>query len=111
MRKRAAHLKNYTIVMGLFIASVILGIMIFFGCVQSSVGENSRQTMMHNVSRQSEHLRTILNIHYQYLNGLAKEMGQDEELITQEHLDKMINIYESRGSFFRDQSGYAGNHP
>ena len=50
MKRKAAHLKSYTIVMGLFVSSVILGIMIFFGCIQSSIGRNSRQAMMNNVS-------------------------------------------------------------
>ena len=72
MKRKAAHLKSYTIVMGLFVSSVILGIMIFFGCIQSSIGRNSRQAMMNNVSRQSEHLRTILSIHYQYLNEISR---------------------------------------
>ena len=93
VRKRAAHLKNYMIVMGLFIASVILGIMIFFGCVQSSVGENSRQTMMHNVSRQSEYLRTILDIHYQYLNGIAEEMAKEEDLFSESNLNTLVTIH------------------
>lgn len=30
MKRKAAHLKSYTIVMGLFVSSVILGIMYFF---------------------------------------------------------------------------------
>lgn len=93
VRKRAAHLKNYMIVMGLFISSVILGIMIFFGCVQSSVGENSRQTMMHNVSRQSEYLRTILDIHYQYLNGIAEEMAKEEDLFSESNLNTLVTIH------------------
>lgn len=79
--------------MGLFISSVILGIMIFFGCVQSSVGRNSRQTMMNNVSRQSEHLRTILGIHYQYLNEIAEEMAKEEDLFSEINLDTLVTIH------------------
>lgn len=95
MRKKTSQLKNYIVATGVFIIAVVIGILVFFAGVQHSVEKNSQRTMMNNVKRQSEHLRSILAIHYQYLNGLAKEMGQDEELITQEHLDKLINIYES----------------
>lgn len=95
MRKKTSQLKNYIVATGVFIIAVVIGILAFFAGVQYSVEKNSQKTMMNNVKRQSEHLRSILAIHYQYLNGLAKEMGQDEELITQEHLDKLINIYES----------------
>ena len=87
MKRRTVHFKNYTIIMGFFILSVVLGLMIFFGCVQSSVGKNSRQTMMNNVSRQSEHLRTILNIHYQYLNEIAEEMAKEDELFSEINLE------------------------
>ena len=82
MKRKAAHLKSYTIVMGLFVSSVILGIMLFFCCMQSSIGRNSRQAMMNNVSHQSEHLRTILSIHYQYLNEIAEEMAKEEDLLS-----------------------------
>ena len=83
----------YTIVMGLFISAVILGIMLFFGCIQSSIERNSRQTMMNNVSRQSEHLRTILSIHYQYLNEIAEEMAKEEDLLSEANLDSLVTIH------------------
>ena len=93
MKKKTTYYKHYTMVMGLFILSMILGIMIFFGYVQSSVRKNSRQTMMNNVSRQSQHLRTILSIHYQYLNEIAEEMAKEEELFSQINLDTLVTIH------------------
>ena len=93
MKKKTNYYKHYTMVTGLFILSMILGIMIFFGYVQSSVRKNSRQTMMNNVSRQSQHLRTILSIHYQYLNEIAEEMAKEEELFSQINLDTLVTIH------------------
>lgn len=93
MKRKAAHLKSYTIVMGLFVSSVILGIMLFFCCMQSSIGRNSRQAMMNNVSRQSEYLRTILSIHYQYLNEIAEEMAKEEDLLSEANLDSLVTIH------------------
>ena len=93
MKKKTTYYKHYTMVTGLFILSMILGIMIFFGYVQSSVRKNSRQTMMNNVSRQSQHLRTILSIHYQYLNEIAEEMAKEEELFSQINLDTLVTIH------------------
>lgn len=92
MKKRTLRLNSYFTAMGLFIASVVLAILLFFGCVQASVGKNSRQTMMNNVSRQSEHLRMILNIHYQYLNAIAEEMSKEEELLSQMNLEMLVTI-------------------
>lgn len=56
---------------GVFILAVIAGILIFFECVQRAVQVNSQNTLKINVQRQSEHLRTILDINYQYLNCLC----------------------------------------
>ena len=49
---------------------------------------------MTDVSRQSEHLRTMLDIHYQYLNEIASEMGKSEGLFSQENKDRLVSVYE-----------------
>ena len=51
----------------------MIGISIFFNVVQSSVEKNSSETLITNVTQQSEHLNTILNINYSYLNVLDSE--------------------------------------
>ena len=43
--------------------------------------------MRNNVVRQSEHLRTILDIQYDYLNGLAEEIGKTDHLLEKENMD------------------------
>ena len=48
---------------------------------------------MNNVSRQSEHLRTILSIHYQYLNEIAEEMAKEEDLLSEANLDSLVTIH------------------
>ena len=67
MKKNHFELKNYVMATGVFILAVIAGILIFFECVQRAVQVNSQNTLKINVQRQSEHLRTILDINYQYL--------------------------------------------
>ena len=42
---------------------------------------------MNNVSRQSVHLRTILNIQYAYLNGFAEEIGKSDQLLDQKNIN------------------------
>lgn len=58
----------------------MIGISIFFNVVQSSVEKNSSETLITNVTQQSEHLNTILNINYSYLNVLAQELSKSEDL-------------------------------
>ena len=60
--------KNYIYAITIFIITLVIGISIFFNVVQASVEKNSRETLITNVTRQSEHLSTILNINYSYLN-------------------------------------------
>lgn len=82
---------------GVFILAVIAGILIFFECVQRAVQVNSQNTLKINVQRQSEHLRTILDINYQYLNEIASAMGRSEELFSEENKERLISIYEKTG--------------
>ena len=95
MKRKTSQVKTYIRAMAIFIIAVVIGILCFFTGVQHSVEKNSQTTMMNNVMRQSEHLRTILNIHYQYLNELADEMGQADELVCEKNLDQLIGICES----------------
>lgn len=76
MKKKISPVKTYIKAMAVFIIAVIIGILLFFAGVQRSVEKNSQRTMMNNVTRQSEHLRTILSIHYEYLNELANQMDR-----------------------------------
>ena len=94
MKKNHFELKNYVMATGVFILAVIAGILIFFECVQRAVQVNSQNTLKINVQRQSEHLRTILDINYQYLNEIASAMGKSEELFSEENKEQLISIYE-----------------
>ena len=67
--------KNYIYAITIFIITLVIGISIFFNVVQASVEKNSRETLITNVTQQSEHLNTILNINYSYLNVLAQELS------------------------------------
>ncbi len=64
----------------------MIGISIFFNVVQSSVEKNSSETLITNVTQQSEHLNTILNINYSYLNVLAQELSKSEDLFSENNI-------------------------
>lgn len=50
--------KNYIYAITIFIITLVIGISIFFNVVQSSVEKNSSETLITNVTQQSEHLNT-----------------------------------------------------
>lgn len=55
----------------MFILAVGIGLIFFYVVAQKTIDSSSQERMKTNVARQSEHLRTILNIHYSYLEGVA----------------------------------------
>ena len=78
--------KNYIYAIAIFIITLVIGISIFFNVVQSSIEKNSRETLITNVTQQSEHLNTILNINYSYLNVLAQELSKSEDLFSESNI-------------------------
>lgn len=78
--------KNNIYAITIFIITLVIGISIFFNVVQSSIEKNSRETLITNVTQQSEHLNTILNINYSYLNVLAQELSKSEDLFSENNI-------------------------
>lgn len=78
--------KNYIYAITIFIITLVIGISIFFNVVQASVEKNSREILITNVTRQSEHLSTILNINYSYLNVMAQDLADTDDLFSSKNL-------------------------
>ena len=89
-RKRQIEIKDYIKAITVFIVAVAIGLLIFFVCGQRSIEVSSQNTMMTNVARQSEHLNTIFDIHYQYLNSIAEDMGKTGELLSAENMEMLM---------------------
>ena len=87
MKKKQTQIRQYAKIMSVFLVAVVIGLLISFYCIQRSVEHRSQKMMMNNVSRQSVHLRTILNIQYAYLNGFAKEIGKSDQLLDQKNIN------------------------
>ena len=83
---RKKFITNYIVAIITFILTLIMGIVIFFNGVSIAVENNSRKTLITNVVRQSEHLNTILNINYSYLNVLAQELSKSQDLFSEDNV-------------------------
>lgn len=92
MKKNQTQIKKYAAVISIFLAAVIVGLFVFFFCIKCSVEQRSKNTMRNNVVRQSEHLRTILDIQYDYLNALAEEIGKTDHLLAKKNMDLIKSI-------------------
>ena len=84
MKKNQTQIKKYAAVISIFLAAVIVGLFVFFFCIKRSVEQRSKNTMRNNVVRQSEHLRTILDIQYDYLNDISRRDWQDRPSVSKE---------------------------
>ena len=58
-------MKNFVIATLTFIVSIVIGLIIFFVCIQRKIESNSRQIITSNVERQSSHFVNTLNIHFE----------------------------------------------
>ena len=94
MKKKTVTLKDYIMAISIFLIALVVGIFIFYSGVQHSIAKNSQERISTNVSRQSEHLRTIFDINYQYLNEIAWQIGKSEPLISQNNIDRLEAIVE-----------------
>nr|WP_303243452.1 diguanylate cyclase [uncultured Blautia sp.] len=92
MKIKHSQMGFYIKVSSLFIVMVVVGFLVFFVNIQNAVKENSQKSMITNVSRQSEHLREIVKIHYQYLSEIAEEMGEEEELLSERNLNDIVSL-------------------
>lgn len=92
MKKKQTQIRKYATVIGIFLTAVVIGLLVFFYGIQRSVEKRSQKTMMNNVSRQSEHLKTVLDLQYQYLDGIAEEIGKSGQLISTKNTDMIKSI-------------------
>ena len=86
---------SYVGAIAVFILAIIIGLVSFFVTAQRTIESSSQERMRNNVARQSEHLRTILNIHYSYLEGIAEKMGEGGDLLSEENMQMLTTFQES----------------
>lgn len=85
-------IKNYIVAVTTFILTLIMGIVIFFNGVSIAVQKNSKETLITNVARQSEHLNKILKLNYSYLNALAENLSKSEDLFSKNNLHTIKSL-------------------
>lgn len=86
--------------MSVFILAVGIGLIFFYVVAQKTIDSSSQERMKTNVARQSEHLRTILNIHYSYLEGVAEKIAESNELMNEENKE-VLTVFQKNTSLDR----------
>lgn len=96
------EIKRYFLIIAAFLSFIILSLLFFLSWLQQDVEVSSRKTVATNVERQSYHLKSVLDIQFNYLSGMASYMGEREDLFCQEN-KRLIPEYCKRTGFGSDR--------
>lgn len=72
------EIKRYFLIIAAFLSFMILSLLFFLSWLQQDVEVSSRKTVATNIERQSYHLKSVLDIQFNYLTGMASYMGERE---------------------------------
>ena len=95
IKSDSIQLRKYARVIVFLLCSVAMGIMGFFISVQKSVDINSGKRLLINLSRQSEHLNDILNVHFQFLDSIAMKLAESDDLLSDDNFDMISYVVDS----------------
>ena len=86
--------KPYIRIFAIFLLAIVVCLLGFFFFVQKDVEKNVEETIKDNVVKQSHHFSTILELHFEYLEGAALHLENQNELLVEENIDLIRSIKE-----------------
>ena len=95
MKKKLNHAFNYIAAILIFICAMTVSLSIFLVKVQNSIDTNSQNIMTSTVSHQSDHVLSILQIHYGFLNSIADKMGKSSSLLSDGNMKFLVSMAEN----------------
>ena len=95
MKKKKNISTNYIYAILVFICAVAISLGVFLLYVQKSIDTNSQKTLTSNVSQQSNHALSILEIHYGFLNSIADKMGESSDLLSNDNMNLLVSMAEN----------------
>ncbi len=85
-------LHSYVSVITAFIIATALGIIIFSVISQRAVDRLAQSKLTLNVCRQSVHFEEILDVNYQFLDGVAAQIGAEGDLLSEKNRNMLSAI-------------------
>lgn len=84
--------RNYGFVIMAFLVFMTVSILIFFGVIQRNIETNTRNSLSNYAERQCFHLQSVLEVQYEYMEGLASYIGLQEDLKDETNLNLIRSI-------------------
>ena len=91
-KKTETPLQGYLSSIVAFIIATAVGILVFSIVSHQAAEHLAQEKLALNVSRQSHHFEEILNVNYQFLDGVAAQIGADGELISEKNKSMLSAI-------------------
>ena len=91
-KKTETPLQGYLSSIVAFIIATAVGILVFSIASHHAADQLAQKKLTSNISRQSIHFEEILNVNYQFLDGIAAQIGKDGVLLSQENRDMLFSI-------------------
>lgn len=91
-KKSETPLQGYLSSIVAFIIATALGIVVFSVVSQRAVDKLAQTKLTLNVTRQSSHFEDILDVNYQFLDGVAAQIGSDGILISEKNRNMLSAI-------------------
>ena len=95
MKKKINHTANYITAILVFICALAVSLSIFLVRMQNSIDTNSQNIMTSTVSRQSDHVLSVFQIHYGFLNSIADKMGKSSTLLSDGNMELLVSMAEN----------------
>ena len=96
MKKKLDHAVNYISAILIFICALAVSLSIFLinstEFYRHQLAKYHDQVLFH---RQSDHILSILQIHYGFLNSIADKMGQSSALLSDENMELLVSMAEN----------------
>lgn len=91
-KKSETPMQGYLSSIVAFIIATALGIVVFSVVSQRAVDKLAQTKLTLNVTRQSSHFEDILDVNYQFLDGIAAQISSDGILISEKNRNMLSAI-------------------
>ena len=91
-KKTETPLQGYLSSIIAFIIATAVGILVFSIASHHAADQLAQKKLTSNISRQSIHFEEILNVNYQFLDGVAAQIGAEGELISEKNKNMLSAI-------------------
>ena len=91
-KKSETPMQGYLSSIVAFIIATALGIVVFSVVSQRAVDKLAQTKLTLNVTRQSSHFEDILDVNYQFLDGIAAQISTDGILISEKNRNMLSAI-------------------